>query len=89
MAKNEQGQLVDLYIPRKCSATNRIIQPQDHASVQLNLAHLDENGVYTGESTAVAFSGFIRNMGESDLALNRIAANHGLMKDISSFQQAE
>ncbi|PWZ38420.1 40S ribosomal protein S21 [Zea mays] len=44
--QNEEGKTVDLYIPRKCSATNRIITAKDHASVQINIGHLDANGLY-------------------------------------------
>ncbi|KAI3834416.1 hypothetical protein MKX03_032527 [Papaver bracteatum] len=57
---NEEGQNMDLYIPRKCSATNRIITAKDHASVQLNIGHLGENGVYNGEFSTFALSGFVR-----------------------------
>ena len=39
--QNEDKKIVDLYIPRKCSATNRIIGPKDHASIQLNIADVD------------------------------------------------
>ena len=38
---------MDLYIPRKCSATNRLIQAKDHGSVQINIAHVDSQGTYT------------------------------------------
>ena len=31
--KNDKGQVVDKYIPRKCGATSRVIGPKDHASV--------------------------------------------------------
>ncbi|KAA8549179.1 hypothetical protein F0562_000863 [Nyssa sinensis] len=58
--QNEEGQNVDLYIPRKCSATNRLITSKDHASVQINVGHLDENGIYTGHFTTFALCGFIR-----------------------------
>ncbi len=61
----------ELYVPRKCSATGRIIAAKDHASVQLNVGHLDANGVYTGQYTTVAFSGAVRGNGEADVALNR------------------
>ncbi|KAG5529579.1 hypothetical protein RHGRI_030087 [Rhododendron griersonianum] len=46
--QNEEGQNMDLYIPRN-SATNRLITAKDHASVQLNVGHLDEAGRYTGQ----------------------------------------
>jgi small subunit ribosomal protein S21e len=42
------------------SATNRIITAKDHASVQINIGHLDENGVYVGNFTTFALSGFVR-----------------------------
>ena len=38
--QNEEKQIVDLYIPRKCSATNRLITAKDHASVQINIAEV-------------------------------------------------
>ena len=33
---NAEGENVDLYIPRKCSWTNRLIEAKDHAAVQIN-----------------------------------------------------
>ncbi|KAG8063904.1 hypothetical protein GUJ93_ZPchr0004g39376 [Zizania palustris] len=42
--QNEEGQMVDLYVPRKCSATNRIITAKDHASVQINIGHVMRMG---------------------------------------------
>ncbi|TKY72610.1 40S ribosomal protein S21-2 [Spatholobus suberectus] len=58
--QNEEGQITELYIPRKCSATNRLITAKDHASVQVNVGHLDENGVYNGHFSTFALCGFIR-----------------------------
>ncbi|KAL4202816.1 hypothetical protein AMTRI_Chr02g265460 [Amborella trichopoda] len=58
--QNEEGQNMDLYIPRKCSATNRLITSKDHASVQINIGHLDENGLYHGQFTTFALCGFVR-----------------------------
>jgi len=82
--ENERGELVDLYVPRKCSATNRIIQAKDHASVQISLAKVDESGRYTGENHTFALSGFVRAMGESDDALNRLAQRDGFLKNVWS-----
>ncbi|XP_072975963.1 small ribosomal subunit protein eS21 [Typha angustifolia] len=70
--QNEEGQMMDLYIPRKCSATNRIITAKDHASVQINVGHLDESGVYSGQFTTFALCGFIRAQGDADSALDRL-----------------
>jgi len=69
---NSEGKNVDLYIPRKCSATNRLIQAKDKASVQLNIGHVNSTGVYTGEFTPIALCGFVRAMGEADGNLDRI-----------------
>lgn len=70
--QNEEGEIMDLYIPRKCSATNRLITAKDHASVQINIGHLDERGVYTGSFTTFALSGFVRAQGDADSAVDRL-----------------
>ena len=36
--QNDEKRIMELYIPRKCSATNRLIGPKDHASVQIEIA---------------------------------------------------
>ena len=47
---NEEGDNVDLYIPRKCSWTNRILRRDDRGAVQINVGHVDaKTGMYTGE----------------------------------------
>jgi len=85
--QNEEGQITELYIPRKwyahyynrcffiiidlkylslilfccfSSATNRLITAKDHASVQINIGHLDESGVYNGHFSTFALCGFTR-----------------------------
>ncbi|MCD7469789.1 40S ribosomal protein S21 [Datura stramonium] len=68
---------MDLCILRKCSATNRLITSKDHASVQLNVGHLDESGRYTGQFTTYAlcglsrpgFSSFVASSADSRLAI--------------------
>ena len=69
---NTEGVNVDLYIPRKCNATNRLIHAKDKASVQLNIGHVNADGIYTGEFTPFAMCGFIRSMGEADGSLDRL-----------------
>lgn len=68
--KNDEGEVVDLYIPRKCAWTNKLITAKDHASVQINVGHLDADGVYNGQFTTYAFNGAVRQRGESDSALD-------------------
>lgn len=71
--QNEEGQNVDLYIPRKCRWTNRIIAAKDHASVQFNVARVNANGTYTGDYDVVALAGYIRGKGEADMAVTELA----------------
>ncbi|KAF4556042.1 40S ribosomal protein S21-like protein [Elsinoe fawcettii] len=78
------AQLENNYVPRKCSATNRIIKAKDHASVQLSVAKVDENGRYTGENQVYALCGFVRAMGEGDDCLNRLAQRDGYLKGVWS-----
>merc|ERR1712141_707778 len=78
--QNEAGEYVDLYIPRKCSASNRIIAAKDHTSIQLNIADVDEKtGSMTGSTKTYAICGTIRRMGESDDCLNRLAKKDGII----------
>uniref|UniRef100_A0A4W5L4Y2 Small ribosomal subunit protein eS21 n=1 Tax=Hucho hucho TaxID=62062 RepID=A0A4W5L4Y2_9TELE len=42
--QNDAGEFVDLYVPRKCSASNRIIGAKDHASIQINIAEVITSG---------------------------------------------
>lgn len=36
--QNDQGKIVDLYVPRRCFATNRLLDAKDTASVQITLS---------------------------------------------------
>ncbi|CAM9542117.1 unnamed protein product [Discosporangium mesarthrocarpum] len=73
--QNEAGSNVDLYIPRKCSWTNRLLQAKDHAAAQINVGKLDpDTGVFTGESDVYALAGYLRRKGEADEALTCLVA---------------
>ncbi|KAJ3042315.1 40S ribosomal protein S21 [Rhizophlyctis rosea] len=85
--ENDKGQVVDLYIPRKCSATGRLITAKDHASVQINIGDVDANGRYTGAYKTYALSGFVRSLGEADDSLNRLATQDGYLKNVWSYSQ--
>ncbi|KAH9503309.1 40S ribosomal protein S21 [Bulinus truncatus] len=78
--QNDAGEFVDLLIPRKCSASNRIIGAKDHASIQINIAEVDETtGRMTGGYKTYAICGAIRRMGESDDSLIRLAKRDGII----------
>lgn len=72
---------MDLYIPRKCSATNRLINAKDHASVQINVCDVDASGkMIVGQSKSYAISGSVRANGESDDSLCRLTTADGYLK---------
>merc|ERR1711953_712959 len=77
--QDDEGNIVDLYIPRKCSATNRLITAKDHASVQIEIAEVDEQGKMTGKKDIIALAGFMRQRGEADACLNRLFADRDLL----------
>ena len=73
--QNSAGEYVDLYIPRKCEATNRLIDCKDTASVQitLNTDGLNlEKQKDDKKNFTVVLSGFVRSRGNSDADLNKI-----------------
>ena len=44
-----------------CSSwTNKLITAKDHGSIQINVGHLDESGVYDGTQTTFALRGKVR-----------------------------
>ncbi|XP_022659281.1 40S ribosomal protein S21-like [Varroa jacobsoni] len=77
--ENDAKEIVDMYIPRKCSTSNRIIHAKDHASIQLELAMLNESGSTTYKTKALAICGAIRRMGESDDCVNRLAKDYRML----------
>ena len=77
---NEDGQNVDLYIPRKCHASKRLIPSFDHGAIQVAIGDVDENGLYTGTSRIFCIAGFLRSQGESDHAINHLCIGHGIIR---------
>ncbi|KZT57037.1 ribosomal protein S21e [Calocera cornea HHB12733] len=85
--ENDKGTLVDLYVPRKCSVTNRLITSKDHASVQISIADVDSEGKALGTSTTFAIAGDVRSQGESDDSINKLATRAGLLKNVWSYSK--
>mmetsp|Transcript_105823 Transcript_105823/g.147549 ORF Transcript_105823/g.147549 Transcript_105823/m.147549 type:complete len:94 (-) Transcript_105823:414-695(-) len=76
---NDKNELIDLYIPRKCAITNKVISAKDRSSVQINVGVVDEQtGRYTGENLIFAFSGFVRKQGRADAELEILLNKQGL-----------
>ena len=56
--------------PSRSSWTNKLITAKDHRSVQINIGHLDESGLYPGSFSAFALTGQVRVKGDADSALD-------------------
>ncbi|KAJ2743008.1 40S ribosomal protein S21 [Coemansia sp. BCRC 34301] len=84
---NEKGVLVDLFVPRKCSATSRLISAKDHAAIQINIGGVDQSGRYDGTYKTYVISGKVRASAESDDTLNRLATRDGELKNVWSYQR--
>ncbi|KAJ9508710.1 hypothetical protein QJQ45_028004 [Haematococcus lacustris] len=50
--------------------THKLITAKDHASIQINIGHLNADGTYNGQFTTFALTGKVRSMGEADAALD-------------------
>ena len=77
---NDQDEIVELYIPRKCSYTNRVLSAKDKASIQFDIGEVDENGLYTKKTVkTIALSGFLRNKGQSAAAIEKMLKEAGIL----------
>uniref|UniRef100_A0A914HV77 40S ribosomal protein S21 n=1 Tax=Globodera rostochiensis TaxID=31243 RepID=A0A914HV77_GLORO len=79
--QNDAGEFVDLYVPRKCSSSSRIISAKDHASIQLEIVEVDQatGRLIPGKTTKYAICGKQRYMGESDDSILRLAQRDGII----------
>jgi small subunit ribosomal protein S21e len=83
--QNEAGENVDLYVPRKCSWTNRLVAAKDHSSVQINVSNVDPvTGIATGDFTPYCLAGYVRFKSEGDMALTALVQK----KDIQMLEPA-
>eukprot|EP00052_Salpingoeca_macrocollata_P033550 m.8736 g.8736 ORF g.8736 m.8736 type:complete len:86 (-) comp5283_c0_seq1:83-340(-) len=81
--QNNDKEIVDLYLPRKCSATNTLIGAKDHAAVQIQIAKVDGEGkAVPGEFDVFALCGSLRQQGEADDSLNRLCEEKGICKGV-------
>lgn len=70
---NLDGKLTDLYLPRKCDYTDKLITPKDSSSVQINICDVNEDGtINLGTSNVITICGFVRAQGESDTAIDKV-----------------
>jgi small subunit ribosomal protein S21e len=77
---NQENKLTDIYLPRKCDYTDRLITSKDHASIQLAINELNEDGtINLAKTNLVTISGFVRSTGQGDMALTRILNENRLI----------
>ena len=72
--QNDQKEFVDIIVPRKCYATNKILNAKDHASIVVSVPSNEAD-----KEHIVCLSGFVRAKGQSDAALNRFFRSKGLL----------
>ncbi|XP_051056426.1 40S ribosomal protein S21-like [Phodopus roborovskii] len=78
--QNDASEFVDLCMPQKGSASNRIIGAKDHASIQTNVAKADRcTGRFNGQFKTYAICGAVRRMCESDDSILRLAKANGIV----------
>ena len=81
--QNDKGDYVDLYIPRRCFATNKLLDSKDHASVQVTLSTVGlkqfENSKTEIEKVTMVLSGFVRAKGNADAAFNKFLKQKGII----------
>ena len=81
--QNDAGEYVDLYAPRRCFATNRLLDCKDHASVQITLSTTGlkqfEGKKNAQNNLTMIISGFVRTKGNSDAALNKFLKSKGIL----------
>nr|XP_058155645.1 small ribosomal subunit protein eS21-like [Dasypus novemcinctus] len=72
--QNDTGKFVDLYVPWKCSTSNRIIGAKDHMSIQINVAKVDKvTGRFNSQFKTYTICGAIHKMSESDDSILQLA----------------
>ncbi len=72
--QNENKEFVDIIIPRKCYATNRILNAKDFASIVVTIPATENQ-----KEENICLSGFVRSKGLSDAALNKFFRSKGLL----------
>ncbi|KAI9469184.1 ribosomal protein S21e, partial [Coemansia mojavensis] len=69
------------------SDTNRLISTKGHASVQISIADVNEEGVVAGSVKTYAVSGIIHDRDESDNSIDRLATQDGHPQNVWSYQR--
>ena len=70
---NETNVITDIYLPRKCEYSDRIITPTDKSSIHLSICEVKADGtIDLTKSHIIPISGFVRQKGYGDVALEAV-----------------
>lgn len=77
---NDKHKLTDIYLPRKCDYTDRVITSRDYSSVQLSICNVRPDGtIDLAASNLVTLCGYVRSTGQSDAALAKVLTEKKLI----------
>ena len=83
---NEKHKLTDIYLPRKCDYTDRVITSKDRSSVQISICDVRDDGtIDLSKSNLVTLCGYVRWTGQSDLALEKVMKEKNLVWSAVAF----
>ena len=70
---NDQHNLTDIYLPRKCDYTDKLITSKDRSSVQISVCDVNDDGtINLGSNKIITICGFIRGTGKGDEAIDKV-----------------
>ena len=70
---NDQHQLTDIYLPRKCDYSDKLITSTDRSSIQIPFCGVNPDGtINLSDVNLINICGFIRATGQSDLAIEKV-----------------
>lgn len=77
---NDKHKVTDIFLPRKCDYTDRVITSRDYSSVQLSICDVRPDGtIDLSKSSLVTLCGYVRSAGHSDAALQKVMAEKKLI----------
>ena len=70
---NDKHVLTDIYLPRKCDYTDKMITAKDRSSIQLSVCDVNDDGtINISKNKIITLCGFVRATGQSDIALEKV-----------------
>ena len=77
---NDKHSLTDIYLPRKCDYTDKMLTPKDRSSIQLSVCDVNDDGtINLNKSNIITICGFVRGTGQSDIALEKVMQEKGII----------